>query len=220
MPFGTQQQEEFEQKHNVEMEIATRELKRRSMDTIRVYNPLDTQFSFMYDRYWHRVPAKTEKDFDRYLAMHFFKKICDYMIGQQILAKGEELKAIREKQMGKQYLDKYEENTEVWDRVPTMNDPDLINEIRKIVIVGLVEEYGEDMPEEDLREPEAKIDFRPLHEQAFENIGRVPTTPVDTVKPLDTSDTPPLEEILGSDRPAPEKTTSKSKLLKEVTNDK
>jgi|GEM_PF-4150196 len=164
-------QEQFDLKHAQEMEIATRELMRRSHDLIRVYNPLDHTFSFMYDRFWHRVPAKSYKDMERYLALKFFKNIAEYMIGQQITKQGEELKALREKQMGKQFLDHYEENVQIWDRVPKINDPDLLQQIKKVVIIGVVEEYGMYEEPQEAREPEKPMDTRSIHEQLFDNIG-------------------------------------------------
>lgn len=160
------------QQIETEMEMRRREAARRSMDTIRVYNPLDTTFSFMYDRYWHRVPAKSEKDFPRYLAMHFFKKISDEIINNKIQTEGQALKAKREKETGQEFKDPYEENVQVWDKMPKLNDPKLINDIKKTVIVGMVEEYGMDqVPEE--KTPDGPVDFRPIHEQAFDDINQV-----------------------------------------------
>ena len=178
---------EFDIKHANEMEIDTRERARRSHDTIRVFNPLSNTFSFMHDRFWHKVPAKSFRDMDRYLAMHFFKKICDFMIGQQIQTKGEELKKLREQQMGHQFLDHYEENVQVWDHTPKINDPDLINEIKKTVIIGLVKEYGMDMPEvQEMPVPETPTDFRDVHEQSFDTIDKIEednyTNPLEPIK--------------------------------------
>lgn len=164
--------EERKQRIETELEMARRELARMSMDTIRVYNPLDTTFSFMYDRYWHRVPAKSEKDFPRYLAMHFFKKIADEIIGNKIQLEGKELKARREKALGQEFKDPYEENVQVWDKMPKLNDPTLLNEIKRTVIVGMVEEYGMDeIPEEKV--VEGPVDQRSIHEQLFDDINQV-----------------------------------------------
>ncbi len=182
------QQEEFELKHANEVELAKRELARRALDTIRIYNPLDHTFAFMYDRYWHRIPAKSYKDLDRYLAMHFFKKICDFMIGEQIMAKGEELKKIRERQMGHVYTDKYEENVQIWDRTPKLNDPELIEKIKQVVLVGVVEEYGMDEPEPDTRVPDEPLDYRPMHEKIFSSIDKISapsSTPEPPVAPVE-----------------------------------
>lgn len=187
--------EDFARKHNDEMELVKRELTRRALDTVRVYNPLEITFAFMYDRYWHRIPAKSFKDMDRYLAIHFFKKICDKMIGDQIMLKGTELKKLREKQMGHQFLDHYEENVEVWDKTPKLDDPDLVEQIKKVVLIGVVEEYGMDEPEPEQQVLDKPMDLRPMHEQIFSTIDRIPTEPdlAPTMVPLK-----PIEEILQS----------------------
>lgn len=207
-------QEEFDLRHDNEMELAKRELTRRALDTIRVYNPLDHTFAFMYDRYWHRIGAHATKDMDRYLAKHFFKKICDKMIGDQIMLKGNELKALREKQMGKQFLDKYEENTEIWDRVPKLNDPELIDQIKQVVLLGVVEEYGLDEPDIEPQQQDKPMDFTPMHEQIFNTIDNkiARDTPAPEYTPA--SPTKPIEEILAS---KPETKTSKKDLEKEIT---
>lgn len=207
-------QEQFELKHATEMEIATRELQRRSLDTIRVYNPLDHTFSFMYDRFWHRTPAKSYKDFPRYLAMKFFKNICDYMIGQQITLKGNELKALREKQMGQQFLDHYEENVQIWDKTPKINDPDLIAQIKKTVLIGVVEEYGAEEPDQEMPVPEQKFDNRSVHEQMFDSL---------SVLSADSELPASMDELQGKTSPQPviEQTVdiSKAELEKEVISE-
>ena len=207
------EEEQFLAKHNAEVALATRELERRKNDTIRIYNPLDHTFSYMQDGYWHTIASKTTDDVPRYLAIHFFKKICDYMIGQQAMLKGKALKELREKQMGQQYLDHYQENVEIWDRMPKQNDPDLIEQIKKVVILGMVREYGMDqLPEQRERVADKPQDFRSIHEQVLDSIDRIniplsetnakpvgaegtaPVTPnADVNPPMDK----PIEQILG-----------------------
>lgn len=161
--------QEQKQKREAQMELTRREMQRKSLDIIRVYNPLDVKFTFKYDGYPQSVAPKSTKDFPRYLAALYFKKIADVMIGQQILAKGEELKKLREKQFGKTFWDKYQENTEVWDKVPRLDDENLLKAVRDTVILGLVEEYGYDeLPES--AEPIKPLDFRPMHDQLFDEI--------------------------------------------------
>lgn len=174
--------EEARRRREMQMELTRREMERKSLDTIRVRNPLDVKFSFKYDGYTHSVPALSEKDFPRYLATHYFKKICDHMIGLQIAAKGDDLKKLREKQLGKSFIDKYEENIEIWNKLPRMDDPDLIKAIRDVVVVGLVEEYGYDETPET-REPVKPVDFRSMHDQIFGEVEkRVPQAPLKPVK--------------------------------------
>lgn len=153
------------------MEVSRREMLRKSKDIIRVYNPLDKPFRYMWDGFHHAVPAKTTKEIERYLANHYFRKIAEYMIGQQILKEGDELLKMREQQFGKRFIDKFEENTEVWDRTPKLNDPDLLRAIRDTVILGLVEEYGYDMPEPESSVP-VHFDTRSLHDQLFSEIDK------------------------------------------------
>lgn len=192
-PFSEEQQ-----KREVSMELTRREMERKSLDTIRLYNPLDHTFRYMYSGYWHQVTAKGTKDEPRYLANHYFKKIAEYMIGTQSIEKGTELLKLREKQLGKQFLDKYEENREVWDKVPRQDDPDLLKEIKDVVIVGLVEEYGMEVMSQQPEERQRPPDLRSLSDQIFdEGIQKISDAPIQ----------PPV------------KSTSKSKLEKEVTNE-
>lgn len=149
-----------------QMEINRREMARRSRDTLRIYNPLDTTFRYQWDGFWNSVPAKGYKDVERYLANHYFKKIGEYIIGQQMLRTGEELLALREKQFGKSFIDKYEENREVWDKTPRLDDEELLRQVKKTVIIGLVEEYGMELPEEPKRDL-PRLDMRTLHDRIF-----------------------------------------------------
>ncbi len=156
-------------KQEAEMELTRREMARYSRDLIRVYNPLDIPFRFTWDSYPQVIPAKGHKDIERYLAKMYLQLISEKMIGEQMLEKGKELKALREKQLGKTFLDKYEENKEVWDRVPRLNDEKLINEISKIVILGLVEEYGM----EDVVEQQQQIEKKDSpYDEAFKRMDR------------------------------------------------
>jgi len=147
--FNTDEWEKAQQQE-AQMELTRREMARYSRDLIRVYNPLDVPFRFTWDSYPQVIPAKGHKDIERYLAREYLHKMSEKLIGEQMLKAGEELKALREKQLGKTFLDKYEENKEVWDRVPRLNDEKLIAEHAKVLIVGLVEEYGmEDVIEQE-----------------------------------------------------------------------
>lgn len=158
----------FEQAAQLEnkMEVSRREMQRRSLDTLRILNPLDYPFRYQWDGFWHSVPAHGTKDVERYLANHYFKKISATIIGLQAQAFGDQLLKLREKQFGKSFIDKYEENKEVWDRAPRIDDPDLLKQILDTVIVGLVEEYGMDLPIEGAPDV-PKVDMRSLHDQIF-----------------------------------------------------
>lgn len=150
-------------------EDSRREMMRRSLDTIRIFNPLDHPFRFYWDSFPWVVPAQGTKDVPRYIAMHYFKKMSDTLIGQQLLAQGAELLAMREKQFGKRFNDKYEENTEVWDRVPKLNDPELMAAVMERVILGVIEEYGlEQLPVAG--DKLTQLDYRSDHDAMFDRL--------------------------------------------------
>lgn len=156
-----------QQSRQREMDLIKREMERKSLDTFRVFNPLEIPFRFMYNSYWNTVPAKGMKDMPRYLAVHYFKKIAEYMIGQMAVQKGSELLERRNKSGLPEFLNKYDENKAIWDNTPRVHDPDLMKDIGKVVIVGLVEEYGHEMPPADLQKP-VKIDLRPIQDQIMD----------------------------------------------------
>jgi len=123
-----------------------KELEDRSKDIIRVHNPLDIEFKFKYDSRWFKVPAKGYKDWEAFLAWKFYNDIGQYMIGSAIIAKGEKMIEDRAKKGMDEFLDKYVENKAIWDKVPHMDNKDLWNDVAKEVIIGIVEEYGKELP--------------------------------------------------------------------------
>jgi len=145
-----------------DMEQVRREMMRKSRDVIRIYNPLDTDFKFFYDGYPNVIKANSTKDVERYKAELYFKKISQYIIGQMGIAKGNELLEERRKRGVPEFLDKYVENREIWDKVPKMDDPVLLKEIADKVILGLVEEYGMDLPENFGPGDAASIEGQPV----------------------------------------------------------
>ena len=135
-------------------ELKTAELKKREMarfahDTIRIYNPLDIDFKFLHDGYVNIVKSKQSKDVERFKARLYFNKISQYIIGQMQVEKGQELLKKRQDRGLDELLDKYQENRQIWDKVPRMDNKELLAQIAQDVILGLVAEYGR---EEELAE--------------------------------------------------------------------
>lgn len=164
-------------------------MARFSMDTIRIYNPLEFDFKFLWDGYWNTVKAKSYKDVERYKAMHYFKKISQFLIGERQIQLGTELLHKREKRGQDKLLDKYFENREIWDKTPKLNDEALLSEIAQDVLIGLVEEYGKDLPPEQVNRVSPKPEMSNINEQVFKRFtntrldpATAPEAPV--VKPL------------------------------------
>jgi hypothetical protein len=187
-----------EQKRYIQNAANNRELERQKMDPFEVYNPLDHDFVFMEDRFLQRVKAHETKSFPRYLARHYAKKIVEFMINEQIGLQGEALKKKREEQMGSKYLDKYVENVEIWDKVPKVNDPELVTEHTKMLRIRKLADYGmEPELQQEMPVGMPSFDDRNSYERAFDDIADasgvigIPKVNVDssvTEKPIE----PPL----------------------------
>jgi hypothetical protein len=168
-------------KRQAQNELNTREMERQAMDPFEVYNPLDHDFVFMQNRFKQIVKAHSTKQMPRSLARHYAKKIVEAMINDQIALTGEALKKKREEQMGTQFLDKYVENVEVWNKVPKVNDPELVALHMKMLRIRKLADYG--------MEPEAQqeapvelptMDNRSSYERAFDDVA---DSPLAYVKP-------------------------------------
>jgi hypothetical protein len=128
-----------------------REMEQRSHDVIRVHNPLTEDFRFMYDRVWWKVNAGADKDMERFLARKFFTDISQLIVGQMIAKKGEDMLDKRAREGKEQIYDKYIENKEIWDKMPRMDNKELLQKVMDDCILGVVERYGSDAgPEEEV----------------------------------------------------------------------
>lgn len=123
-------------------------------DTIRVTNPLDTEFRWKYDSKWFVMKPGETRDEERYWTDHYAKTLADYILGQLIDKKAEN--AITEQARGNSDIlyDKYIENMRVWMRLPRKDDKTLLEQVMRTIVVGLVKKYGADeaLPPEEERQ--------------------------------------------------------------------
>lgn len=180
-------------KMEADAEMRRREWARFSQDIIRVYNPLDQDFRFLYDGYPNTIKAKSYKDMERFKARLYVKKIVNHIIGDMQMAVGTDLIAKRRKRGLDEILDPYQENRQVWDKTPKLNDAQLQKQIISEVVIGLVEEYGKEEPL-----PEQRVTPRnPLEnsqEQIFGDLTKEKIAP-ETTKPEPSKVVKPLQEI-------------------------
>lgn len=158
-------------------------MARFSLDIIRIYNPLEFDYKYMWDGYWNTVPAKSYKDVPRYKAKHFFKNISQYLIGQMQIKQGNDLLKKRDDRGLDKILDKYQENRQIWDQVPKLNDENLLNQIAEDVLIGLVEEYGKDLPPETVKRYQPKPEQSNLDDQVFRKFASKIIDPTTTPEP-------------------------------------
>ena len=172
------------------------EIERRSKDIYRCYNPLDIDFKFKQDSVWFKIPAKGFKEWEAYLAGHYYKKISEYIIGQLISEQGEAMLEERRTKGLADFLNKYDENRAIWDNVPRMDNKELLQTVYDQTVVGLVEEYGmESSPVEE------QVQNAPSDLTALEQIFAA------NAKRRAAENTEPLRPII------------KKKLAEEITND-
>lgn len=177
-------------KEEAEQQLIHAEMERKSHDVWRVYNPLDTDFTFYHNGWPTMIKAKSTKDIEFSKVRLFFRQISQYIIGQLKELKGQELlKKHAERGQG-DYLDKYIENIEVWDKTPRLDNPELLKQVADQVVIGLVEEYGV-APAPVLNQTHKAVDTRSLNDQILD---------------------------LFSKRIAPQVVEEKAKLAQEVSN--
>jgi hypothetical protein len=153
-----------------------RELERRSLDTIMVYNPTDKDYLLEWDKHYHRVPSANKNmgfgngkmELSRYLADKYAREMKNLMINEveaKFMRKFKEEKELS----GHKFRDKYEENDAALPLAPKTNDPERIKEIYNVIILGVVREYGMDQPETPQGE---EIDTKTPEEKVLENMNR------------------------------------------------
>lgn len=163
--------EEEQQRKARRNEQNQREMYRKARDIIRIYNPLEITFKWFFDSFPYTIGPRQTKDVERYLARLYFDKMSQYLIGQMATAQGNDMIAERAKKGLPAFLDPYEENRNIWDKVPKLNDPKLLAKLADELIVGLVEEFGlDELPENPANIPQA--DMRNLQEKVFDSMDR------------------------------------------------
>ena len=141
-PLGVQspQQAQQEQWH--------REQERRSFDVIRVKNPTSKDYFVEWDHRYHKVPAESTADVPRFVATKYCRDMKDKIIHEMGQRMHDEHIAYRVKNGQPAYNNKYEENyaTYMTEPYPKTNDWELAAKIYADLWVGLVMEWGKDVP--------------------------------------------------------------------------
>lgn len=157
--------EEAAKQRELNMETTRREMERKNQDILRINNPLERDFRFQFNGFWNTVKAGSTKDVPRYLAAHYFKKMSEYIIGERARRMGEDLLAKRKKSGSPDFLDKYVENKEIWEKVPRVDDPTLLADLAPQLVLGVVEEYGMEEPEQEVAQQHTTINYNPIQDQ-------------------------------------------------------
>ena len=153
------------------------DLRRRSQDLIRVYNPLDEDYIVTWDKsspigaQQFRVEAKSEEVLIRYIAEKYVKEMTDKIIIEEADKKVREENE-RRIQRGMKKMDP-------WDEQPAFEtqllspDSDRYKEIIATLWVGVEREHGMDRRQEQ-PDQEAQVDSKPKFEKALEEVQKNP----------------------------------------------
>jgi len=143
------------EKTNIEQ--MRRELKRRSMDIIKLYNPLNEPFETIYDSFRHVIPAKSEDSFPRYIAQKWIKEFIDDQINKEEQKRIDKENESRKSKGWDPISPQEREQFDIRYKLTTDNE-ELRKQWLKIIYKGVTKEYGATTPE---RIEKDKKDKRP-----------------------------------------------------------
>ncbi len=158
-----QQETPEQQRRKQQLQEAVRELKRRSQDRIKAYNPTNKDFVVVFDGYRNVFEAKQ----DTVVPRHLYDRYRDKMVVHQITRENEERVAEENKRRvgaGQKSMDHQER--ELFDF--RTNDPVHIRKYMPALFRGVVKEYGkDDVPDKIEQKP---ADPRPVFDQIAEEV--------------------------------------------------
>lgn len=113
-------------------------------DILRVKNPLDEDFTFIYDQQPTTVPANGTLDMKRYLVRRYI----DAMIGRIYQLFASKKMADSEEAFRRTHPDVMDDpyliNTQIYDKIKRQDDPELQKKVIADCIVGVVKKFGSD----------------------------------------------------------------------------
>ena len=143
-----------------EIEKVKRELKRKSLDQLKIYNPLETPFFTIYDGYTYSVAPRKEGTFLRYIAEKWMREFIDFMINNEEQDSVEKENDKRRKK-GWEVMTPQERDQHAIRNKLVTSDPEKRMYYMKLIYKGISEEHGLEVPQ-----PEPyKKDRRPQDEQ-------------------------------------------------------
>ena len=148
-----------------QVEKLRRELRRKSLDQLIVYNPLKESFQTIYDGFTYVAPPQKESTFLRYIAIKWMREYIDYMINtEEQTAYDKENSKRRSKgwePMNPQERDQFD----IRNKYMT-SDPEKRLGYMKVIFKGISQEHGLDLPEPTV----VKRDRRPADEKMLEQL--------------------------------------------------
>lgn len=208
---GAQPQSVIEEKWHQAME-------RKKYDIIRVKNPTAKDFYVMYDtNQYQKVAANSTIDIPRYIATRYVEHMKDEIVNARTQKMHDDYLAQRDAKGLPRYTDKATENKETYetDSYPKTDDPKVIAEIYDTLWVGLVYEFGRDMPPSNLDPRSGEVDVTPVSMKVLDtlNTKRV----ADTENPLNSFRAVPTPPPSATPPPMPEQPSGFSAMSEKLS---
>lgn len=197
-----------------------REMYRKSLDTIRVYNPTDQDYSVVWDGFKHVIPSKNrdagqgkgQRLLPRYIAEKYVRDMKNKLIYEEGEQKVKQLLEDAPKELKIKYEADPYERQKLYDMAPRVDNPTEIAKWYKVLWLGVEEQYGLDSPE-STSQPEMQ-DQRPIEEQILEQMETKNPDELDIEPVIKDQPTQPLiQEIPEAKYPINKK---KENVIKEV----
>lgn len=112
-------------------------------DILRVKNPLDKDFTFVYDMVPITVPAKGTKDMERYLVRRYIWAMIGHIYNQITELSFQKAHDAFKRNHPDVIDDPYLVNEQIWLKLPRQDNPEFQQKIIKDCIIGVVSKHGE-----------------------------------------------------------------------------
>ena len=186
------------------------EQERKKYDIIRVKNPTSQDFYVKYDtNRFQKIAANSTVDVPRYIAVRYITHQKDAIIHAMAQQKHDEYMKERDEKGLPRYKSKYEENEETYNssEYPKSNDPKLMEQIISDLWVGLVYEFGRDIPPQTMDPRAGEVNLTPADVQIMEKLDKKRVDPED--QPVTTYTSAPIPSSPIASAPLPESGFSK-----------
>lgn len=168
-------------KHDPSQDAIKREMYRQSEDMIRVFNPTNSDYIVLWDKWQHIVPAqnkdigwgKGQKSVKRYIASKYYKemgqKLFDLQVSDAIFETNEKRRALGQEELEKNYFDRGQYMLEAKMQG---GKEEFMAKILDILILGVDEEFAIDnLPDPGATE-DGKIDARSMEQRLFDKMNK------------------------------------------------
>lgn len=111
-------------------------------DILRVRNPLNEDFEFIYDSMPVVVPASGTKDMERYLVRRYIWAMIGHIYNQITEDKYEKAHASFTRTHPDVIDDPYLINEKIWLKLPRADNPEFQQKVIKDCVIGVVSKFG------------------------------------------------------------------------------